>query len=322
MYFHKIIKNVFGVSNLNQQIVVWDENRVKIGNTFPRRAKQLVNKKKAVWLDETHTEILLISEDSEGSELNSEIVNFANNFFENTAHNSKILNLKDELIASLNAKYESLISEGLDKEKALSEVINDKDSIDKFIQSLSRKKSIVKDAYRDKASVVLHSAPFEIIKKSKKRTRELHLAFSAVLWFGASIIYFSLSYILGYRSLSRSFSELSWTWLIFILAAIIECSVEIYFSKKELDVLNENIDLRQINPLKKDGDLDLRKYQKSLTRKIKVMSKAVFWISLIFIYFIAGYAFNLWNVAWIIFVIGIFYELLRNFLKKLKEKFE
>ena len=175
-------------------------------------------------------------------------------------------------------------------------------------------KSIIKDAYRDEASVVLRSSPYEIIKKSKKRTRELHTAFSIVLWSGATILYIIVNYLTGNTSFTLNPAEISETWLIFIFAALIECMVEIFFCRKELAVLNENIDLRQINPAwVKDGDLDLRGYQKSLMRKIRVMSSAVMWIPLVLVFFIGGYMFNLWGVLWIIFLFGLFIEFLFNF---------
>ncbi len=301
-----------------QQIVVWDENHVKIGNTFPRRAKQLVNKKKATWLNETHTEIVLLPIEKGGSEMNTEIANFANELFKDTPQNSTNHDIKEVLLASLNEKYEALITQGMDKDKAVEAVTKDVSDVTKFINSLTKEKSIVKDAYRDSASVVLRSSPLEIIKKSKRRTRELHTAFSAVLWTGAAMVYFVLNFFLGNTEFSLDVSELSWTWLVFVFAGFIECSVEIYFCRKELEVLNENIDLRQINP-SKGGDLDLRSYQQKLKAKIRLMSSAVLWIPLVMIYCIGGYLFDSWNVGWIVFIFGVFFEVLQNFLKKLKE---
>jgi hypothetical protein len=39
--------------------MVIDENNVKVGKTYNRRARQLVGKQRAVWADDTHTAILL-----------------------------------------------------------------------------------------------------------------------------------------------------------------------------------------------------------------------------------------------------------------------
>jgi len=46
---------------LDKEIVVSDENGIKIGTTYPRRAKQLVSKQKAKWLNASNTEICMKS---------------------------------------------------------------------------------------------------------------------------------------------------------------------------------------------------------------------------------------------------------------------
>lgn len=48
-----------------QQITIYNKTGEKIGITFPKRAKQLVNKQKAQWADELHTKIYLISAESQ-----------------------------------------------------------------------------------------------------------------------------------------------------------------------------------------------------------------------------------------------------------------
>ena len=241
-----------------QQIIVNDENHVKIGNTFPRRAKQLVSKQKAKWLDTAHTEIILMPTETKGTKTNTDVI------------------------------------------------------------SLTDK--IVKEEYRDSESVILRSSPLEIIKKSKRRTRELHTAVSLVLWVSAAIVYLLLNFILGNTNFTLNPAELSSTWLIFVFAALFECLLEVYFCNKELDVLNENIDLRQINPLKKDGDLDLFAYQKKLKFKIRLMQSAAIWIPLVLIFFLSGYLFGIWGVTWIVFLFGLLFEVLLNLIRKLKQK--
>jgi len=45
-----------------QQVTVYDENGAAVGMTFPKRAKQLISKQRAVWHDETHTAVQLLAE--------------------------------------------------------------------------------------------------------------------------------------------------------------------------------------------------------------------------------------------------------------------
>ncbi len=56
-----------------QRITVINDGGAKIGMTFPKRAKQLINKQRAFWRDETHTAIRLLPEIKEESEMNNEI---------------------------------------------------------------------------------------------------------------------------------------------------------------------------------------------------------------------------------------------------------
>ena len=226
--------------------------------------------------------------------------------------------VKDAILDNLRDKQQALVAAGLDAEAAAEAVIANTRDIGKLAEHLARRSSFVADAYRDDASVVLTSAPVEIIRKSKRRTRELHLAFSAMLWVGAAILYFGLSYAMGHRGFTFDVTQLAGTWLIFVAAAFIECGAEVYFCRKELIVLREKIDLRQINPATKvSGDLDLRSYQTSLHRKITIMTHCMLWIPLALLYLIGGYAFDLWHVAWVVLVVGLFAELAWNFVRKL-----
>ena len=228
---------------MKPQIIIYDENNIEIGATFPRRAKNLIKNSKARWLDELQNAIIMLP--------------------------------KGQI-----------------------------------------KKSIVMDAYRDSADIVLESSPFEIIAKSKKRTRELHIAFSAVLWTSTLLLYLVINYLQGARYFTLDPQRMSGTWLLFVTAALIECCVEIYFSRKELAVLKENIDLRQINPAR--DEMHLWDYQKKLTRKIRLMFSAVIWIPLFLLFFLGGYLFSMWNLVWIVLLCGVFFELMMNFLNKLK----
>ena len=42
---------------MEEKIILYDSNNVKVGEAFMRRARQLVNQQRAEWTDETHTAI-------------------------------------------------------------------------------------------------------------------------------------------------------------------------------------------------------------------------------------------------------------------------
>ena len=306
---------------MSQQITVRDESMAKVGVAFPRRAKQLINKNKARWVDETHTEIVLLGEQTGGFGMHDKLISFIETQLNVTPPDNVAHMLKDAILDNLRDKQQALVAAGLDADTAADAVIANAADIGKLAEHLARRSTFVTDAYRDDTSVVLTSAPVEIIRKSKRRTRELHFAFSAMLWVGAAVLYFGLSYITGNRDITFNATDWGWTWLIFVAAAFIECGAEVYFCRKELVVLRENIDLRQINPATMvSGDLDLRGYQTSLTHKIAIMTHCMMWIPLVLLYLVCGYAFDLWHVAWVVLVAGVFAELVRNFMRKIKAR--
>jgi len=262
---------------MKPQITVYDEKHVKVGTTYPRRAKQLVSNSKAKWLDELHNAIELLPPTA---------------------------NVEGEITMN--------VSSGCVVETPKS----DSSGTQILTEGTSKKKSIILDVYRDDAEEVLRSSPFEIIKKSKRRTRMLHISFSAVLWSGTLLVFFLVNHLLGNTYFTLNPREMSGTWLIFVVAALVECATEIFFSRKELSVLSESIDLRQINP--NNDDLDLRGYEKALTRKIRIMYSAVVWIPLTLFFFLSGYIFGNWSIVWIVFLFGVFVEFLMHFIRKLK----
>jgi len=46
-----------------QQVAVFDKSGAQVGKTFPKRAKQLVSKQRALWHNDEHTAIFLLPED-------------------------------------------------------------------------------------------------------------------------------------------------------------------------------------------------------------------------------------------------------------------
>ena len=54
---------------MTHQLTVYDENGTHVGMTFPKRARQLVSKQRAVWHDDTHTAIKLLPEAKEEAPL-------------------------------------------------------------------------------------------------------------------------------------------------------------------------------------------------------------------------------------------------------------
>ena len=134
------------------------------------------------------------------------------------------------------------------------------------------------DQYRDKPEVVVEKSPDELIKKSKRQTRVFHFLASVFLWVCATILYAGINIAQGRTKFTLDPSNWRGYEAIFIFAAIIECLLGYFFSGKELKVLNENIDLRELDP--KNNESELRAYK----RKLEINRRAaLITIALLFI---------------------------------------
>jgi len=138
---------------------------------------------------------------------------------------------------------------------------------------------VIKDAYRCSPVEILRSSSQEIVKKSKRRTKTLHIKFSIILWSHVLIFYFVTIGLLNTQWI------LIPPTLLILIFLFFECGVEIYLCRNELAVLNENIDMRRINPEKALEDFDLKNYKKKLMSKITIMSFATFFSIIILVFF-------------------------------------
>jgi|GEM_PF-4564735 len=128
----------------------------------------------------------------------------------------------------------------------------------------------IKSQYRTEPKKLLEQSSVDVIVNSKRETRRLHIITSLILWISTAICYFGFSYLTGYRTLTFNPNHWSGFELIFIIAAAIECFVERFYCKKELCVLRDNINLRELDP--KNYDVNLNEYETKLISKIRVMN--------------------------------------------------
>ena len=155
----------------------------------------------------------------------------------------------------------------------------------------------VRSIYRESPEEVMTSSALDIISRSRRRRRMLHLVISLILWGGAAIAYFVWNYLAGNRTFVINPAEWSGFEVLFAYAAIIEFCIEEILCRIELSVLNATIDMREVDP--KYYDNDLRKYQKKLVAKVMIMSvfAVVFAVGVPFVSFWLASTYDLENVA-------------------------
>jgi len=127
----------------------------------------------------------------------------------------------------------------------------------------------VMSKYREEPEVIMTIPSDEIIRNSRKQTRTFHVAVSFMLWVTTAIIYFGWNLVIGNLSFTLNPANWSGFEFLFLFAGVIECCIEIFFCRKELAVLQDHIDQREIDP--KYHDHGLRDYQHRLNGKITLM---------------------------------------------------
>ena len=135
---------------------------------------------------------------------------------------------------------------------------------------------------------VKEQTSLEVILNSRRQTRKWHIIVSLILWVSTAVIYFGVNLAMGNRTFGLNPAYWSGYEFLFVGAAIIECLIEIFFSRKELVVLRDNINLRELDP--KNYDIDLRKYERRLRLKIIVMSVVALVLAVVFGVLLMGFA--------------------------------
>jgi|GEM_PF-1668715 len=307
-------------------IVIYDEALGQIGTTFPRRAKALIKSGRAKWKNEKEDAIILFTalakyerqdeadhEDDIMDLIDGDVRKMINRVFAAVPISDDITQIKQDCMTRMTTKLSYLIADGMNREMALTQLAEESEGMRNQVQVLKKKPTRITKAYRDEPGAVIKRAPIDIIKQSKKGTRHLHILASIILWTSTLVLFHLMNQLLGYTRLQLNPARMSWTWLIFIGGGFLECLIELVFSRKELEVLSETIDLRQINP-HKSGDLDLKAYRRRLIKKIRIMTSCVVWIPLVLMYFISGYAFRAWSIAWLLIVPGALFEVFMQYV--------
>jgi len=211
-------------------------------------------------------------EDGQSIEYNRRIENYVWALFADTQGKRDISYTKEELLATLNKRYDDLIAAGKSEDEAFALVVSGIEDIDSLLidvagpegdipleagEKKSRRRGFLNKEYRKTYDTFVENQ--KAILSSDKKRRKLRGALSSSLWMLIVMLYFALSFFTG-----------SWhlTWLIFIFGACLQQIIGMMFSKPG---------------------------------KRKRFKHGILWTTSVIVYFLFSFTTNRWAWSWLIF---------------------
>lgn len=213
--------------------------------------------------------------------MNEKIIKHVEGIFENAPRTRRSLELRDEMIANLNDRYNDLIAEGKDAETAYSMVIAGIGDIDELIQTL-REQEV-----------------FDPVQAQMQRQKSaLLISLAVAIYIMSFIPFFALGMLLN-----NNVGMVIGVVLMFICwAAATMLLVYNAASKPKYEKTEDTIveDFKEFTSNKRKSEA----VRKSLYSLVPILT--------VIIYLILGFAFDFWHPGWMIFLlVPVFIQIIR-----------
>lgn len=203
--------------------------------------------------------------------MNKKIEAHVNELFANTAKESHILDIKEELLANLNEKYDDLIMSGKNENEAYALVISGIGDIDSLIMDICQSP---------------HYQPLEIERNTQKRSVFISIGVALYILSIIPIIFFDQ--VIGIPELG-------------LMALVLLCAIASGFvaygnsiSKSKYSKANNSF-------------VEEYKERVSISNERNKLTGALsssMWSLVIVLFFLISFLTNWWHVSWIIFLVG------------------
>jgi len=208
--------------------------------------------------------------------MNKRIETHVNALFANTAEDLYILDIKEELLANLNEKYEDLISSRKSEDEAFALVISGIGDIDSLLKDMGQSSRYM---------------PLEIEKNQQKRSAFISIGVALYILSIVPIIWFSQSNV----------PEMGLIFLI-IICAIASGFVAFAnsISKSNYNKINNSFveEYKEMVSINNDRN------------KLKGALSSSMWSLVVVLYFLISFFTQWWHISWIIFLVGACVQLL------------
>lgn len=217
--------------------------------------------------------------------MNEKIRIYVNDLFKD-APNTKVVNdMKDEIISNAVDKYNDLIAEGKNDKEAYEKVILEIGNVDEIVSELAKEDPIKREYY----------------EKSRKKT---------ALIVSISVGFYILSLISCIILDELNMPDFIIASSLFTLAGIPTCLLIYHFMSRPKYTKYEETMVE---------DFKEWKVKKDNNKEIKKAISSIIWTLTVIIYLLISFAFGIWYISWIIFIIAVLIENIVNLLFKLGE---
>lgn len=238
--------------------------------------------------------------------MKEELKIYVDTLFKDAPQNDAALDLKDEIISNLNARYDDCIRQGMSETEAYGSAIKSVGDISGLIEELKNKQVTVNTFNMsanyfegDEGPGFFNSADDSGMNKffshiTPENEKTILGTATTILWVATVIVYFLISYLFHSWKLS---------WLIFLVSSCANIVIDLLFS---------------LNRLRREPYT--AKIHNKCLKKIEGAASSLLWISLVIVYMIISFATQFWNVTWIIFLFGVIAQVIMDAFFKLSRR--
>jgi hypothetical protein len=231
--------------------------------------------------------------------MNEKLINQFNVLFENAPKTRKALELKEELLANAEERYQDLVSDGISAEDAIKNVIKSIGNVTELFQGLDDLEEEEKFVYFEKAK-----------KSAVYKTVAIGIyIFSAIVFLFFAMVNHMLNYWYD--------GGINYMWFGLIIMLLIDiaptCMLVYQFSLYPGYIKRNDTVVEEFKEWKTKN---------TKTKSIKLSASMVLWSFTLFIYFAVSFTTFAWYITWIIFLVAICIQAIIELLFQLKGKSE
>lgn len=216
--------------------------------------------------------------------MNEEIRKYVNTLFEKAPNTKRMNDLKDEIVSNANDKYNDLIKDGKEAKEAYNEVTVEIGDVEELIQEIN-KNNPINEA--------------EVAENSKKTAFVVATAVGLYILSLVSVIVLAELQMPDFITVSS----------LFIIAGIATCMLVYHFiSRPKYSKYDETM----VEEFKQ------WKNQKDKNKEVRKSISSILWTLTLIIYLFISFAFGIWYISWIVFIIAGLVESVIDLLFKLK----
>jgi len=233
--------------------------------------------------------------------MNEKLKNHFAVLFENAPNTRKALELKEELLANAEERYQDLLSDGISPEDATKNVIKSIGNVSELFQDFEE---------------LDNEEKFKFSQNAKKVAVYKTVAIGIYIFSAIVFLFFVMinSYQVDWYMGMNSFNYIWFGLILMMLIDIIPTCMLVYIFSLYPGYIKRNDTVVE----------EFKEWQvkTSKTKSIKLSVALVLWSFTLLVYFVVSFMTMAWYITWILFIVAICIQFIITLLFQIKEKRE